>query len=182
MPVNTTALRAICWSLLYGADKIPDKWFEKVPGGYYKQDEKRSGTKKNTKRDSRRRSESRHRRSSRSPSDDGYRSEGAGQRRSRNRRQSYYDEEDGDDDRRDGRNRGRNPGAANGRFEDQGHDGTNGQSRAHNPAGSPPEDGQWYEYHTGQQQSAGRYAPVSTLYDLELATNSAADIVVPSTA
>ena len=51
--------------IMYGADKIPDSWFEKVPGGYYKGPQDKQ-SKPNDKDDKRRdkREKSRRRRPS----------------------------------------------------------------------------------------------------------------------
>jgi hypothetical protein len=43
--------------IMYGADKIPDSWFEKVPGGFYKEKEKEKERKQHQK-DEKRRSQS----------------------------------------------------------------------------------------------------------------------------
>ena len=42
--------------IMYGADKIPDKWFEKVPGGFYKGQQDKQGEKDDKRRDRRERS------------------------------------------------------------------------------------------------------------------------------
>jgi len=31
MPIDVTLLRAICWSILSGIDRIPDRWLDKIP-------------------------------------------------------------------------------------------------------------------------------------------------------
>ncbi|KAF2083207.1 hypothetical protein K490DRAFT_70043 [Saccharata proteae CBS 121410] len=104
------ALKAIA----YGADKIPDKFFESIPGGYYKpkeekERERRDRRKHRKDRDSkdkrRSHSEGRHRKRSPSPSDTEY-------------DQSDYPEtdEESDHDRRRSRRRGRD------RDRDRAHD------------------------------------------------------------
>ena len=102
--------KLILRSVMYGADKIPDSWFEKVPGGFYKEKDNpksqngksgqnrnsgsgSSGKRRNTNNyDNRRRYED---------DDQGYRSEG-GARRDRRSRSSYDRPADDDyyDDRR----------------------------------------------------------------------------------
>ncbi|KAK3074687.1 hypothetical protein LTR53_002694 [Teratosphaeriaceae sp. CCFEE 6253] len=44
--------KLILRSVMYGADKIPDSWFEKVPGGFYKTKEGKAVSKEKAKRDS----------------------------------------------------------------------------------------------------------------------------------
>jgi hypothetical protein len=94
--------KLILRSVLYGADKIPDKWFEKIPGGFFKEKESQS---KNTSKDSTPRSSRRHstsearRRRDDDYQDDGYRSEGERRRVNRRRRnRSSYDGGADDDD------------------------------------------------------------------------------------
>ncbi|KAF7187347.1 hypothetical protein HII31_11236 [Pseudocercospora fuligena] len=71
-------LRGVMW----GADKIPDPWFEKIPGGYYKAKEEAHKRQKSVdmkKRRSRRHSDDEYEdEDSRPDRDDGYRSEGHG--------------------------------------------------------------------------------------------------------
>ncbi|KAF2149496.1 hypothetical protein K461DRAFT_47300 [Myriangium duriaei CBS 260.36] len=104
MPVNTTGLRALCWSILFGVDKIPDKWFEKIP--YYQSEEVREQKKKRSKKDG----GGRRRRSSvddRDRSDDEqYRSRHE-RRHGRRRSQDDYGSDDDYDDERDRRRRDR---------------------------------------------------------------------------
>ncbi|PNS14877.1 hypothetical protein CAC42_2106 [Sphaceloma murrayae] len=92
MPINTTGLRALCWSILYGVDKIPDNWFDKIP--YYQSEEAKKAKKhaKRAKKDAGRR-----RNASADARYDGDRKDS-----DRRRRRSYDDEdtysEDDDDD------------------------------------------------------------------------------------
>lgn len=52
MPVNTALLKGIFNSLSYATEKIPDHWFDKVPGGYFKpkKDKKRKKEEKRSRR------------------------------------------------------------------------------------------------------------------------------------
>ena len=92
-------------SVLYGVDKIPDKWFDKVPGGYYKA--KAVSKKEDADAQEHQKDERRKRRNEKHRNehyDDGYRSEGGRGRHRRNR--SSYDggaddyHTSGDDNRR----------------------------------------------------------------------------------
>lgn len=96
--------KLILRSVMYGADKIPDKWFDAVPGGYYKAKDKIEGKDsgdKHRKHDDRKDAG---RRGRRDHHDDGYRSEGG--KRYERRARSSYDGND-DEDRRSGRGRRR---------------------------------------------------------------------------
>ncbi|KAF4549988.1 Hypothetical protein D9617_19g102930 [Elsinoe fawcettii] len=86
MPVNTTGLRALCWSILYGVDKIPDTWFDKIP---YYQSEEAKQAKKAAKRSNK---EGRHRR--RASDDDKYHEDDHARREGDNRRRRSFDDED----------------------------------------------------------------------------------------
>lgn len=165
MPINPTGLKALCWSLSYGADKIPDSWFEKVPGGYYKakEDRERKDDKRESKGKSRRHSDDRRSRyASRSPSADGHHSEDYDNRGGRNRRMSY-DAYDDYASNRGGRARRRSMGGERG-----GLDGSNskrpsfgGPYKPYNPAEyGPVGNSEREEYYTGRpQQTAGNSAP-----------------------
>lgn len=109
--------KLILRSVLYGADKIPDHWFEKVPGGFYKsKDPNKNGSNNsnNTKsksssggtgdRNSNRDNDTRDYKERRSYDDSGYRSEG-GRRSDRRNRSSYDGGADSDHRRRDDRRR-----------------------------------------------------------------------------
>lgn len=98
--------KLILRSVMYGADKIPDSWFEKVPGGFFKEKEanKRSSGSGGERRHSGAYHGARQYEDSNNY-DDGYRSDGH-RRRNRRSRSSYdggADEEyyrDGDDRQR----------------------------------------------------------------------------------
>jgi len=96
MPVNSTALRALFWSVLYGVDKVPDSWFHAVPGGYYRPPDAKKKKKEQKELKSRRR----HSVADRDDRDDGG-------RRSRHRHEEddYDDDEEYDDSRNKGRAR-----------------------------------------------------------------------------
>jgi len=112
MPINTTGLRALCWSLLYGVDKIPDQWFEKVPGGYYKNTEGREQARPEQARQSQKKHGKDKRRPHREYDDDndGYRSEGEQYARDQRGRRGHNYEDDGYGDTRGGRDRARSMG------------------------------------------------------------------------
>ena len=90
--------KLILRSVLYGADKIPDKWFERVPGGFFR--EKEGGNRNSDSPSSDRRKNNKNARRPYDEDDEdydeGYRSEGHGRRHQRNR--SSYDggADDGD--------------------------------------------------------------------------------------
>lgn len=103
--------------IMYGADKIPDKWFEKVPGGFYKGQQDNKQAKRPEKDDRRRgkRERSRRRRHSdeyeerrpryEDPYDNDRPAHGSGRRRRDAERSSYdggddYDSVDGERQRR----------------------------------------------------------------------------------
>ncbi|KAI7280836.1 hypothetical protein KC345_g4504 [Hortaea werneckii] len=116
--------KLILRSIMYGADKIPDSWFDKVPGGFYKakdSTQKKASGKEAEKHGARprtssgssgangsaRNSERSRRYSTGDPvrgavpldgyeGDDGYRSEGARRQRRKERVSSSYDRADGD--------------------------------------------------------------------------------------
>ncbi|GAB7359969.1 hypothetical protein MBLNU230_g7494t1 [Neophaeotheca triangularis] len=72
-------------SVMYGVDKVPDKWFDKVPGGYFKEKEKEGEEKEKTKRRKEKESKSGSRRSRRN-------SDGHSDRRTRSKtRSKTYD-------------------------------------------------------------------------------------------
>lgn len=142
MPINTTALRALCWSVLYGVDKFPDKWFEKVPGGYYKEKEMKYKDDKKKKRRSDKNKERSRRNASRSPSPNGYRSDGEGYRKSRNRNEQYDDDDADYQDQRGGQGRARSLGGARGRvsatsLDGADNNGAHANTRGYNPAEYP---------------------------------------------
>ena len=89
--------KLILRSVMYGADKIPDKWFEKIPGGYYKAKEKEEEKKESIKEHLR----GDERKSRRATYDDGYRSEGERRRHHDRRSRSSYDGVDEEKHRRD---------------------------------------------------------------------------------
>lgn len=92
--------KLILRSVMYGADKIPDSWFEKVPGGYFKEKKSQENNHRGKSGDNRRtegtggrraRAEDFHR------SDDRHRP--SGHRRRDRRSRSSYDGGDDEDDR-----------------------------------------------------------------------------------
>lgn len=98
--------KLILRSVLYGADKIPDKWFEKVPGGFFKEKNGQSNDKPNDKindkgptpKDSGRHRTSDNRRDKPVDSHRGDRGRSDGRRRPDRRRSSYDGGADSDDD------------------------------------------------------------------------------------
>lgn len=104
-------------AVLYGVDKVPDKWFEKVPGGYYggsngKKKKKQTEAKLQGKEDDR-----------------DYRSDGEGRRRRSKRHDYDADDDDTYDERGARRHRARSVGGRD-RYDDQGgYD----QHRGYNP-------------------------------------------------
>lgn len=93
--------KLILRSIMYGADKIPDKWFEKVPGGFYKEKEQRDERDRKEKQ-----SQEKEKRSRRN-------SDGGSDRPRRSDRQRSRDRDDRGDrgdrgDRRDREDRDRN--------------------------------------------------------------------------
>jgi len=133
MPVNSTALRALFWSVLYGVDKVPDSWFHAIPGGYYRPPDAKQKKKEQKELKSRRR----HSTADRADRDDGG-------RRSRHHRDEddYDDDEEYDDPRNKGRARS-----------DEGRDRDRDRYDRH-------DDG--YDYAQRGYDSRG-YAPVSTV-------------------
>ncbi|KAG8629456.1 hypothetical protein KVT40_003321 [Elsinoe batatas] len=130
MPVNTTGLRALCWSILYGVDKIPDTWFDKIP---YYQSEEAKQAKKSAKRSKK---EGRHRRTA--SVDDKYYEDHYARRSDDRRRRRSYDDEDpdlDDDTHKYAHRRSRDDGRRGNGWERRGYDGAgNGdyaQPRAH---------------------------------------------------
>lgn len=104
MPVNTTGLRALCWSVLYGVDKIPDTWFDKIP---YYQSEEAKKAKKHAKRGKK---EAKRRRNA--SVDDKYYEDDQRRRGSAPRRRRSLDDDESysDDDHQKGSNRRRGTG------------------------------------------------------------------------
>ncbi|EMC94697.1 hypothetical protein BAUCODRAFT_556850 [Baudoinia panamericana UAMH 10762] len=118
--------KLILRSIMWGADKIPDTWFEKVPGGYYKAKEEAEAKAKKAEgkpasSGSGGGDEERSRRhsmgdTSRRPSridtrDEGYRSDGPRRRRQRDNQRDSYDGPDDDYYSGDDRHRRRNHGS-----------------------------------------------------------------------
>lgn len=83
--------KLILRSILYGADKIPDKWFEKVPGGFFKEKDGSNRSPDSLNSDRRNNDKNGHKYYDDEDEyeDDGYRSEGHRSRRRRDR--SSYD-------------------------------------------------------------------------------------------
>lgn len=137
MPVNTTGLRAIFWSVLYGVDKIPDTWFDKIP--YYQSEEAKAAKKAQQEM----KKKNRHRRRASADASD--------RRHHRNhdgRRRSYEDDDPygpDDDYRRDDSRRRRAEAFESHRRYDGAGTGDYVQPRAHraneypmNSSGPPP--------------------------------------------
>ncbi|KAK5174881.1 uncharacterized protein LTR77_000017 [Saxophila tyrrhenica] len=95
--------KLILRSVMYGADKIPDSWFEKIPGGYFREKGAQGNDNTNTKSSGPRDSDRRHTSDSRRDRDDGRRREGRGRsdghrRRHRRSRSSYDGGADSEED------------------------------------------------------------------------------------
>ncbi|GAB7348132.1 hypothetical protein MBLNU459_g6149t2 [Dothideomycetes sp. NU459] len=107
MSYSTYMLKALFNSLMYGADKIPDSWFEKVPGGYYRQKERAEQERRRQHRRAQHYSDV-----ANGKEDDGYRSDDYDNRRGRGVR---YHEDDYDSEAQKqygrGRARGQSAGA-----------------------------------------------------------------------
>lgn len=159
MPYSTFMLRGLFNSLMYGADKIPDSWFEKVPGGYYK--EKKENADRERRRQGRRAqhySDIAH-----GGEDDGWRSDDGGDRRGRYQ-EGDYDSEAEEQNRR-GKKRGKSVGASRGDLDGSAHEdppfaGAYGQTRPYNPAEYAPVRTGEDPYNT-RPHVDGRYAAVS---------------------
>ncbi|KAK4945082.1 hypothetical protein LTR66_014434 [Elasticomyces elasticus] len=140
-------------AIAYGADKIPDSWFEKVPGSYYKakEEKRRKDEKARRDRKGRRNSESRSRRTpSRSPSADPHRrGESDDDADYGSRRGSNYAPDDG-------RRRRRNTDAQGNRARDWG----NGAGfKPYNPADYVPASSGRRDEYPGLGSMPTRYMP-----------------------
>lgn len=164
MPINANLLKGAFFSLMYGADKIPDSWFEKVPGGYYREKKRVENERNKQRRRARHYSDVVHGRDD----DDGYLSDDYEARKGRNRHQSDFDDDDDEYHGKDRsrRNRGKSVGASRGNL-----DGSRSEDpplRPYNPAEYGPVGvGEREEYYNGRHQGTGgdgtRYVPVSWL-------------------
>lgn len=176
MPINTALLKGLAYSVMYGADKIPDKWFEKVPGGYFREKEKHAKEKQKKRQDRRARRYSDaddydddddngyHSDDYRS---DDYKPDDYSARRGRldDHARNDYSEKDNR-----GRTRGKSMGAARGfdgsRYEEAPLQQPGARQRPYNPADYAPEViDERQEYYTGRPDIRGgdgtRYAAVS---------------------
>lgn len=94
--------KLILRSVMYGVDKVPDKWFEKVPGGFYKAKEEgdREASGSGSKQKDSNKKDGQKNRDKNDNRDDRYRSNGH-RRRDRRSRSSYDGGGDDDDDEDD---------------------------------------------------------------------------------
>lgn len=130
-------LRGLFNSLMYGADKIPDSWFEKVPGGYYRTKERADDERRRQHRRAQHYSDLAH-----GYEDDGYRSEEDDYGNRRGKPGSYHEEDyDSEVEKKNqrGKSRRKSVGGDRGdldgsRSEDPPLAGAYGQPRPYNPA------------------------------------------------
>lgn len=114
MPVNTALLKGLFNSVMYGADKIPDSWFHKVPGGYFRPPKDDDDKKKKKKHRSRRYSDADRGYDDEDEEDDGYASDQHNDRRGRRNHVDEYDDDHYKERGYGGRARGQSLGAARG--------------------------------------------------------------------
>lgn len=164
--MSSYLLRGLFNSVMFGADKIPDSWFEKVPGGFYRSKENAENERQRQRRRRRHYSDK-----AQGYEDDGYGSDDYSDRRGRrgSDQGGNHDSEAEQNDQR-GKRRGKSVGAAGGdldgsRSEEPPPAGAYGQPRPYNPAEYAPIRTQDDPYNTRPHEGGnnGRYVAVSAL-------------------
>lgn len=159
--------------IMYGADKIPDSWFEKVPGGFYKEkerkqhekDEKRRSQSHKRDRSRRRRHSDEHEDRRRRYDEDVDREDRAERRRRHERSRSSYDggaDYDSEEDERERRHARRRTYGDNDRYGyDDGFSRPNGARHSHAQDFSPTGSHRPSQYPDQNVNSASKRASVA---------------------
>ena len=150
---------------MYGVDKVPDSWFDKVPGGYYRTKAKDDKARLDEDKDKRQRRHRRRSEASRDYDDDPYFSDEVDDRRGRHRSSKNYDDDEYGGRGHHRRSRGKSLGAERGydgtRWEEPSSGKVYGQPKPYNPADYAPHGVvEQEEYYNGRAQGTDgtRYA------------------------
>ena len=165
MPVNPYLLKGLFNSIMYGVDKVPDSWFDKIPGGYYRTKAEKDKSRLDEEKDKRQRRHRRRSEASRDHDDGPYFSDEIDDRRGKHRSSKDYDDDEYSGRGHHGRSRRKSLGAERGydgtRWEEPPSGNVYAQPKPYHPAEyAPPGVIEQEEYYNGRAQGTDgtRYA------------------------